>query len=154
MKKMQLGLGALAMVVVVLAVAIACQPASSEMGSVTLSMTDAPLMADDIKGVYITVDEIQYHIQDEQWQTLSDFEGPQTFNLMARTGGATHLLGELVLPAGEYTQVRFMLTAPEDSESPPNQTAGAWIEKGATDDGEFTDGEDAQLFVPSGGQTG
>lgn len=128
--------------------------AGTQTGSVELSITDAPLLGNDVVGVYITVQAIEFHLTDEEWMVMEEFEGPQTFNLMELTNGTSHLLGELVLPVGEYTQLRFILGAPNQSEDGGTlTTVGSWVEIG-TDNGVYDDGTDKPLFVPSGAQTG
>jgi len=114
-----------------------------ETGTLKLYLCDAPLDAENVKGVYITINEIQYH-RDGQWITCEEFEGPQIYNLLELTGGNSALLGELTLPAGNYTQIRFMLDIPEKGPHPVNP--GCYIK--------FADNSTEPLFVPSGGQTG
>jgi len=53
-------------------------------------------------------------------------------------------LGEFTLPAGNYTQIRFMLDIPEMG--PPPTSPGCYIE--------FADNSTEPLFVPSGNETG
>ena len=117
-------------------------------GTLKLYLCDAPLDAENVTGVYITINEIQYHLiqyhLDGQWITCEEFKGPQTYNLLELTGGNSALLGELTLPAGDYTQIRFMLDIPEKGSSPANP--GCYIE--------FADNSTEPLFVPSGGDTG
>jgi len=112
-------------------------------GTLKLYLCDAPLDTENITGVYITINEIQYH-RDSEWSTFKEFEGPQTYNLLEWTGGNSTLLGELTLPAGNYTQIRFMLDIPEKDPQPVNP--GCYIE--------FADNSTEPLFVPSGGQSG
>ena len=114
-----------------------------ETGTLKLYLCDAPLDAENVTGVYITINEIQYH-RDGQWITCEEFEGPQIYNLLELTGGNSALLGELTLPVGNYTQIRFMLDIPEKGPHPVNP--GCYIE--------FADNSTEPLFVPSGGQTG
>jgi hypothetical protein len=114
-----------------------------ETGTLKLYLSDAPLDAENVTGVYITINEIQYH-RDGQWITCEEFEGNQTYNLLELTGGNSALLGELTLPAGNYTQIRFMLDIPEKGPHPVNP--GCYIE--------FADNSTEPLFVPSGGETG
>jgi hypothetical protein len=114
-----------------------------ETGTLKLYLCDAPLDTENVTGVYITINEIQYH-RDGQWSTFEEFEGPQTYNLLELTGGNSTLLGELTLPAGNYTQIRFMLDIPEKDPQPVNP--GCYIE--------FADNSTEPLFVPSGGQSG
>jgi hypothetical protein len=112
-------------------------------GTLKLYLCDAPLDAENVTGVYITINEIQYHL-DGQWITCEEFEGPQTYNLLELTGGNSTLLGELTLPAGHYTQIRFMLDISEKGSYQVNP--GCYIE--------FADNSTEPLFAPSGGETG
>lgn len=116
---------------------------ASGTGTLELYLTDAPIDAENVTGVYITINEIQYHIND-QWITCEEFEGPKTYNLLELTNGNSTLLGELVLPGGHYNQIRFMLDIPEMGQNPANP--GCYIE--------FTDNSTQPLFVPSGNTTG
>jgi len=112
-------------------------------GTLKLYLSDAPLDAENVTGVYITVNEIQYHL-DGKWITCEEFESPQTYNLLELTEGNSVLLGELTLPAGYYTQIRFMLDILERGSSPAN--SGCYVE--------FADNSTQPLFAPSGEKTG
>ena len=114
-----------------------------ETGTLKLYLCDAPLDAENVTGVYITINEIQYH-RDGQWITCEEFESPQIYNLLELTGGNSALLGELTLPAGNYTQIRFMLDIPEKGSHPTNP--GCYVE--------FANNSTEPLFVPSGNETG
>jgi hypothetical protein len=116
---------------------------ASGTGTLELYLSDAPIDAENVTGVYITINEIQYHIND-QWITCEEFEGPKTYNLLELTNGNSTLLGELVLPGGHFNQIRFMLDIPEKGSSLANP--GCYIE--------FADNSTEPLFVPSGGDTG
>lgn len=123
-------------------------------GTMSLSLTDAPIDGDNVSGVYITITEIQYNRaadgngDDGSWVTMEEFNGPAEYNLLDLTGGESELLGNLVLPAGQYNQIRFMLDIPEQSgQAGSDQSSpGCYIK--------YTDGTTDPLFVPSGGQTG
>jgi len=114
-----------------------------ETGTLKLYLSDAPMDSENVTGVYITINEIQYHL-DGQWITCEEFEGPKAYDLLELTGGNSALLGELTLPAGYYTQIRFMLDIPKKGSSPANP--GCYIE--------FADNSTQPLFAPSGGETG
>jgi hypothetical protein len=116
---------------------------ATKTGILKLYLCDAPTDAKNITGVYITINETQYH-RDGQWITCEDFVGPQKYDLLELTGGNSTLLGELTLPSGNYTQIRFMLDIQEIG--PPPSNPGCYIE--------FADNSTEPLFVPSGGQTG
>jgi len=112
-------------------------------GTLKLYLSDAPIGTENVTGVYITIEEIQYNL-DGKWITCEGFVGPQTYNLLELSEGNSTLLGDLTLPAGNYTQIRLMLDIPEMGSSPANP--GCHIE--------FADNSTRPLFVPSGGETG
>jgi len=112
-------------------------------GTLDLYLSDAPIDAENVTGVYISIDEIQYHINDV-WTTCEGFEGPKTYNLLELTDGNSALLGALVLPGGHYNQMRFMFDAPEMGHDRSNP--GCYIQ--------FADNSTEPLFVPSGNTTG
>jgi hypothetical protein len=112
-------------------------------GTLKLYLSDAPIDAENVTGVYITIEEIQYHLND-QWITFGEFVGPATYNLLELTGGNFTLLGNFTLPAGNYTQIRFMLDIPEFGSYYAN--SGCYIK--------FADNSTQPLFVPSGNETG
>jgi Domain of unknown function (DUF4382) len=112
-------------------------------GTLKLYLSDAPLDAENVAGVYITINEIQYHL-DGQWVTCEGFAGNQTYDLLELSGGNLALLGNFTLPAGNYTQIRFMLNITEKGS--PEANPGCYIE--------FADNSTEPLFAPSGGQTG
>jgi hypothetical protein len=144
MKKILLSvLLSVAIIVVMLAVlGVSCGQALGT-GTLKLYLSDAPIDAENVTGVYITINEIQYHL-DDQWITCEEFVGNQTYNLLELTGGNITLLGGFALPAGNYTQIRFMLDIPETGSHQANP--GCYIE--------FADNSTEPLFVPSGGETG
>jgi hypothetical protein len=136
-------------IVVVLAASgvISCTPSEQApetgTGILKLYLSDAPIDTENVTAVNITIQEIQYHL-DGEWITCGEFEGPKTYNLLELTEGNSALLGDFTLPAGNYTQIRFMLDI-ADKGSPP-ASPGCYIE--------FADNSTAPLFVPSGGETG
>lgn len=125
---------------------ILVSPPEEGTGTLRLYLSDAPIDNANVTGVYIKINEIQYHLNggNGEWVTLEEFEGPQTYNLLELTGGNFALLGEFELPAGQYTQIRFMLDIPEHG-SPPT-SPGCYIQ--------FEDETTQPLFVPSGGSSG
>jgi len=127
------------------ALGVSCGTSGQALGTGTLELylSDAPIDAENVTGVYITILEIQYHL-DGNWTTCEEFVGNQTYNLLELTGANITLLGEFTLPAGNYTQIRFMLDIPEKGSSPTNP--GCYIE--------FDGNSNEPLFVPSGGETG
>jgi len=114
-------------------------------GTLHLSITDAPVDKSDVAGVWLTITEIQYHMNDNEWMTFEEFEGPQEFNILELTNGESALLGSFEMEAGTYTQLRFILEAP-DFGGPNPTNPGCYIE--------FNDESTEPLFVPSGHQSG
>jgi len=112
-------------------------------GTLALYLSDAPIDAENVTGVYITINEIQYHV-DDQWITCEEFEGPKTYDLLELTGGNFTLLGDLTLPSGHFNQIRFMLDIPEMGQNPASP--GCYME--------FADNSTEPLFVPSSNTTG
>lgn len=134
-------------VLFLLATAVSCDTDSdtAEDGQLRLYLTDAPVDADDIVGVYITFSEIHYHSQANAWEVFDEFDEPVTVNLLDYTRGDTKFMGDFDMPPGTYTQIRFLLEAPEQGQGPPTNP-GSYIE--------FEDGTTEPLFVPSGAQSG
>ncbi|MFO7997925.1 MAG: DUF4382 domain-containing protein, partial [Bacteroidales bacterium] len=118
----------------------------SNTGVMHLSITDAPIDQFDITGVFITVTEVQIHMGEENWMVIEDFDGPVTYNLLELSHGISELMASAELTAGNYTQIRFLLDAPVNSEQGNHSNPGCYLE--------FADGTTVPLFVPSGAETG
>ena len=114
-------------------------------GTLTLSITDAPIDMSSVNAVYLTINEIHYNKNGQNWMSFEGFEGPQKFNILELTRGESALLGSFEMDAGTYTQLRFILDAP-DFGTPNPTNPGCYIE--------FNDGTEQPLFVPSGHETG
>ena len=113
-------------------------------GIMSLSITDAPpALPEDVTEVNIAVIGISYNHNGE-WIDVEDFT-PQTFNLLDLDNGRSLHLGDLVLPAGDYKEIRFILAAPEKGENPKDNP-----DCNIT----FADGTSVPLFVPSGSSSG
>ena len=115
-------------------------------GTLSLNLTDAPVIDElNVTGVYITVSGIEYHTTDG-WKTMDDFNTSiNPINLLDWQDGESISLGDFELPAGKYTQMRFMLDAQEEVNSPKSNTACNI---------EFDGDRNETLYVPSGSQTG
>ncbi|MBI9054952.1 MAG: DUF4382 domain-containing protein [Bacteroidales bacterium] len=122
-----------------------CEEEETTKGTLTLSITDAPIDMTTVSGVYLTVTEIQLNKSGSDWYTFEEFEGPQTFNILELTGGESALMGSFAMDAGNYTQLRFILDAPEFGNANPSNP-GCYIK--------FNDGTEKPLFVPSGSRSG
>lgn len=79
---------------------LSCGHASAA-GILELYLCDAPLDADNVTAVYITINEVQCHLNDV-WITCEELEDPQTYDLLDLTGSNFTLLGDFALPAGNY----------------------------------------------------
>ncbi|MBS0012278.1 MAG: DUF4382 domain-containing protein [Bacteroidales bacterium] len=123
---------------------IGCENSDNK-GTLHLSITDAPVDMTEVAGLYLTITEVQYHMNDGEWYVFEGFEGPQEFNILELTNGESALLGSFELEAGTYTQLRFMLDAPVFG-TPNPANPGCYIL--------FSDESTEPLFVPSGHQTG
>ena len=125
-------------------------------GIVSLNITDAPLWKLDNKEVTevnIAVIDIEYRHDDGSWTEADDFV-PQTFNLIELQKGNSLHLGDMVLPVGHYTEIRFILDIPEkDAEVKSNPDCNiTFVER--DEKGTIIDEWTEPLFVPSGGQSG
>ncbi|MFC1951333.1 DUF4382 domain-containing protein [Chloroflexota bacterium] len=151
MKKYLLILPLLALVLTGLACGGGGEETAEEIGTLTLNMTDAPVDADDIAGVYISVTKVEIGDKasgEVEWVELADYsDDPVQINLLDYTGGLAYEIGQFDIEAGSYNQIRFYLDAPEDGQGAP-ESPGCYVE--------FTDpeAEDAPLFVPSGSNSG
>ncbi len=123
----------------------ACEKENGETGTLKLYITDSPIDSDGITNVYITVTGIQYHTAEDGWQVVEEYEGPKKFDLLDLQRGKSELLGSFELEAGTYTQIRFLLDAPQRGGGPPSSPGSYLV---------FEDGSEKNLFVPSGAQTG
>ncbi len=113
-------------------------------GRLILSVTDAPIDQPHVSGVYITFEQIDYQVGGN-WQSLEDFDGPRTINLLDYMEGESALLGDFKVTPGEYSGLRFVLDAPVLGSSSPDNP-GSYIE--------YDDETTFPLFIPEGGETG
>jgi len=114
-------------------------------GVVALNLSDSPIDAANVDGVNITINSIEYH-RNGVWETAPGFAGPTAYNLLTLTNGETALLGNLIMPGGQYSQIRFMLDITETGQGTPSNP-GCYLS--------FSDETpDEPLFVPSGSESG
>ena len=123
---------------------------TSSTGTLSVAMTDAPACGYD--NVFVTVKEVRVHRSeeavdgDEGWQVIPVVNAfnepdPKRIDLLELTNGELAELGETVLPAGTYTQMRLVLA---DNKTTPNANAVV-----------LTDTKnEVELTTPSGQQTG
>jgi hypothetical protein len=123
----------------------ACEEDEGTKGTLTISITDAPIDMSTVSAVYLTITEIQLNKSGNDWIVFEGFEGPQKFNILELTDGNSELMGSFSLDGGHYTQLRFFVDAPEQSDANPSNP-GCYIE--------FTDESTQALYVPSGSNSG
>lgn len=79
-------------------------------GRITLTLTDAPIDADHIKEVNISINRIEVLPEGSQaWQTIKSFEDPITINMLDYTQGEYYDLTEQYLTPGNYKGLRLQL---------------------------------------------
>ncbi|MDM5263237.1 DUF4382 domain-containing protein [Sulfurovum sp. XTW-4] len=117
---------------------------STPTGTLSLSMTDAPpKLEGNVTAVNIAVIGIEYNYEGN-WVNAEEFE-PKTFNLLDLQNGKSLHLGDLVLPAGHYKEIRFKLAIP---------TKDTPAEIQSNPDCNITiDNVSYPLFTPSGAET-
>ena len=86
--------------------------ASSDKGTIRVSMTDAPACGYD--AVNVTIDKVRVNQSSDAADTASGWvdiplASPQRVDLLTLTNGVLFPLGEAPLPAGKYQQMRLVL---------------------------------------------
>ncbi|MGB3183082.1 MAG: DUF4382 domain-containing protein [Cyclobacteriaceae bacterium] len=121
----------------------ACGDDEAATSKLNLSITDAPIDTDQIEEVVIAFNSIDLKGPDG-WQTIAEFEEPMSLNLLDYQEGTGYFITEAELPAGEYSEFRLNLAAPEvdggDASNP-----GSYLQ--------LTEGTEP-LFIPSGSSSG
>ncbi|TDX51638.1 DUF4382 domain-containing protein [Orenia marismortui] len=118
-------------------------------GELALSIADAPV--NDVAEVNVTLDEVQVsRLEDDQvvWETINDFSdlgGEATFDLLTLRFDE-ELLGQEMLSAGNYNQIRLIVAADQQDGSKAKNTGKSYIV--------YNDGTENNIFIPSGTQTG
>jgi hypothetical protein len=85
---------------------LACTDSSGTKGSLTISITDAPADADNIKGVNLFIANIEGK-RGSDWKSLRYFDQPIGVNLLDYSGGKSLVLIEQFLDPGTFSEVRF-----------------------------------------------
>lgn len=119
-------------------------PTASAMGTMRLSLTDAPACGYD--NVWVTIEKVRVHQSssandnDAGWSEVV-LASPQRIDLLQYTNGNVLPLGETRLAAGTYTQMRLVL-APNGGSAPFANAIKP------------TGGSETALDTPSGQQSG
>ncbi len=103
-------------------------------GSMSFSMTDAPIDNANISGAFVTVTEIKV-----DGKTFSGFQGPKTVNVLALQNGNSMNLGQGNVAAGSYSKIEMVINAESDASG---SGPGCYILK--------TDGTKEKLELASG----
>ena len=117
---------------------------TSSTGTLSVAMTDAPACGYD--NVFVTVEKVRVHEStdaeegDGGWHEIVVDPANKGIDLLTLTNGALLELGETVLPAGTYTQMRLVLAS--NAVTPMANTVVP------------TGGSEVELTTPSGQQTG
>jgi hypothetical protein len=79
-------------------------------GRLKVEITDAPIDEASVKGVFVTVTEVQ--VNGQKWE---GFRGPKTVNVLELQGGKTASLGEGNLSAGSFDKLTLVLDHEKDA---------------------------------------
>ena len=126
---------------------------SSDSGELALSISDAPV--NNAKNVFVTLDKVEVHSQEQGWILINDFESDQYNNgelevdlLDLRFDD--QLLGQKSLPEGTYEQIRlYVATRDQDVNDPTTLGKSYVVYKDSS--GQV---QEDNIFIPSGVQSG
>jgi len=160
MRTMKTGIKAALLAVAASAALVACggggdggvapAPApGSGSGTLRVALTDAPncrVGNDDLDKVYVTVERVRVHQSSDAEPSIGGWTDiaispARKINLLDLTNGRLEELGTTPIPAGNYTQVRLVLSANQG-----NQTANSLVRLGET--------VEIPLRTPSAAQSG
>ncbi len=89
-------------------VALRCGEEGGLKGTLKISITDAPIDADQVKAVNLTITNVE-GFQNGNWKAFKNFEQPVGVNLLAYTGGKSVLLIDQFATPGEFSSLRLTL---------------------------------------------
>lgn len=116
-----------------------CSPV--EDSSIVLHLTDGPLGANDVTGVYVTISDLEYRLSEGEWQDVPNFKRIEEVNLVELTDGNPFTIGEFPAIPGNYAALRFRIEAPIQGEEGVKNPESYL---------EFSSGETAPLYLPEG----
>ncbi len=117
-------------------------------GTLSIGLTDAS--TDDYNAVYVTINEVQVHMADGEWEVVGSPE--QTYNLLELVNGIIEQLALTELEAGDYTQMRLIL-----GENPDGHDGGENILTNTHPYANYiidTSNNEVELKTPSAHQSG
>ena len=106
-------------------------------GSLSVSITDAPIDQTNITGAFITVTEIQI-----DGKVFTGFKGPKTINVLELQNGNSLNLGEGIAAAGAYSTLKLVVNTETDA---AGNAPGCYLSK--------TDGTKEKLEISGNGKT-
>ena len=78
-------------------------------GTATMNITDAPVDADEVVGVYVAFDAVEYKPASSQW-VVEELNETRVINLLdLQDGNSSMLTSQTELPVGRINQVRFVI---------------------------------------------
>lgn len=89
-------------------VTLGCGEEGGLKGTLKISITDAPIDADQVKAVNLTITNVQ-GLQNGNWKAFKNFEQPVGVNLLAYTGGKSILLIDQFATPGEFSSIKLTL---------------------------------------------
>lgn len=93
---------------VLILMALGCGEEGGLKGTLKISITDAPIDADQVKAVNLTITNVEGY-QNGNWKAFKNFEQPVGVNLLAYTGGKSVLLIDQFATPGEFSSLRLTL---------------------------------------------
>ncbi|MFN7706164.1 MAG: DUF4382 domain-containing protein, partial [Chryseotalea sp.] len=108
-----------------------------------LYLTDAPVDAENIASVFISIQEIQLK-KGNDWITAASFDVPLQVDILAYQNGQTYFVTEQEIPTGKYTEARMIVS--DGSSDLAGLADLSYIL--------YEDGSTALLDVPSGTSSG
>jgi hypothetical protein len=122
---------------------LACSEKETSKGTIKLYLTDAPVDAENIESVFISIQEIQLK-KGNDWITAASFDLPVQLDILSYQNGQTYFVTEQEIPSGKYTEARMILS--DGSSELPGLADLSYIA--------YTDGSTDLLDVPSGTSSG
>lgn len=109
-------------------------------GTLKISITDAPVDADQVKSVNLVITNIEGY-QNGNWKAFKNFEQPVGVNLLAYTGGKSILLIDQYTSPGEFSSMKLSLNMANRNSSLIISPQSNIV---------FKNGSSAPLYMPEG----